>query len=81
MANICFDCQRALPLRGCSWADNFQPVEGWTATPVTIKTNISHRDSYNITACPLFLQDKPKPKKQIYKKEEIPDYDYAEKNT
>lgn len=60
MANICFDCQRALPLRGCPWADKFEPVEGWTATPVTIKTNITHRDSYNITACPLFLQDKPK---------------------
>ena len=59
MANICFDCQRALPLRGCPWADKFEPVEGWTATIIPIKGGRIHKETYHITNCPLFKADKP----------------------
>ena len=53
---LCWDCQRALPLRGCPWADNFQPVEGWTATPKVLTGNVH---TFAIRECPLFLADKP----------------------
>ena len=53
---LCWDCQRALPFRGCPWADNFQPVEGWTATPKVLTGNVH---TFAIRECPLFLADKP----------------------
>lgn len=55
-SQLCWDCQRALPLRGCPWADNFQPVEGWTATPKVLTGNVH---TFAIRECPLFLPDKP----------------------
>jgi hypothetical protein len=55
-SQLCWDCQRALPLRGCPWADNFQPVEGWTATPKVLTGNVH---TFAIRECPLFLADKP----------------------
>lgn len=55
-SQLCWDCQRALPLRGCPWADNFQPVEGWTATLKVLTGNVH---TFAIRECPLFLADKP----------------------
>lgn len=68
MANICFDCQRALPLRGCPWADKFEPVEGWTATIIPIKGGRIHKETYHITNCPLFKADKSLSNKSEIKK-------------
>lgn len=39
---ICWHCEKACG--GCSWADRFEPVEGWVAR----KGNIS----YNVRKCP-----------------------------
>ena len=63
--NICMECAKACG--GCSWtavaADGktllWQPVEGWTATPVKINVRaeggkVREIDSYHITACPEF---------------------------
>lgn len=61
---LCWDCQRALPRRGCSWADKFEPVKGWTATPKVMSGGIH---TFAITKCPLFIPDKPKPVKKEYK--------------
>lgn len=66
-SQLCWDCQRALPLRGCPWADNFQPVEGWTAFPKMIEGNVP---TYAIRECPLFLADKPATEDT----EEVPEY-------
>lgn len=66
--NICFDCQKACG--GCSWSaidpvtlkPKFEPVPGWTAKKVTLKTGHSHcKDwyvkTYHITDCPEFVPD------------------------
>lgn len=53
--NICFKCQRACG--GCSWSADFEPVPGWTAEPALLNGGI---ETYHITACPLFLPDKPR---------------------
>ncbi len=66
-SQLCWDCQRALPLRGCPWADNFQPVEGWTATPKVLTGNVH---TFAIRECPLFLPDKPATEDT----EEVPEY-------
>lgn len=63
--NICMECAKACG--GCSWtavaADGktllWQPVEGWTATPVKINVRaeggkVREIESYHITACPEF---------------------------
>lgn len=58
MANIkketlCWECYWATG--GCSWADEFKPVEGWTAIP----TELTGEDytSYCVTSCPKFKAD------------------------
>lgn len=60
--NICFDCKNACG--GCSWTEvdqskkekpiRFQPVDGWTATPIINGGEIT---GYHITACPEFVPD------------------------
>ena len=71
MANICFDCQKACG--DCSWSatdpntgkPQFEPVEGWTATPVVIWTEHNKCgdrpiEGYHITAYPEFVRDDPR---------------------
>ena len=56
VANICFDCRKALG--GCSWSRDFIPVPGWTAEPAVLKCGGSEStQTYRITACPLFDPD------------------------
>lgn len=60
---MCYDCAKALG--GCSWADNFEPVNGWQAEK-THKSRGSGKyadiiDSYDILFCPEFEPDKPIP--------------------
>ena len=57
-ANICFDCQNAVPSKkrgtGCPWSRAFKPVPGWTATPCVIDRG--GIETYRITACPQFKE-------------------------
>ena len=56
--NICFDCAKACG--GCSWSKRFEPVPGWTAEPVVIKSfetllgGPKFTKTFHITACPQF---------------------------
>lgn len=69
-ANICFRCQKACGR--CSWSGidpvtkkpRFEPVPGWTAKKVLLKSWSNHSKSkyietYHITACPEFEPDMP----------------------
>ena len=69
--NICFDCQKACG--GCSWSEydpqkrgtRFEPVPGWTAEKVPLRTGTDQRgtrviETYAITACPEFVPDEPR---------------------
>lgn len=49
---LCFFCKNAV--YGCSWSKRFEPVEGWTAEPTTIRYAYNDVKSYHITACPQF---------------------------
>lgn len=54
---LCWSCGRALPHRGCEWADSFTPVDGWTAKP-TVKRNVGHLSikSFHVYKCPKFAK-------------------------
>lgn len=53
---LCWTCQRATG--GCSWSDNLQPVEGWTAKPSIIRdSGMVEIPTYSISDCPLYVQD------------------------
>ena len=67
-ANICFDCEKACG--GCSWSAfdpetdkvRFEPVPGWTAEKTLLRGGHSGQyfETYHITACPEYVQEKPK---------------------
>lgn len=48
--SICWQCARACP-KTCSWAEDFIPVEGWTAE------YCEKYKSYSVIECPLFEQE------------------------
>lgn len=48
----CWDCKKATG--GCSWVDDFKPIEGWDARP-TIVDDLEQ--SYEIKSCPEFERD------------------------
>ena len=55
---LCWTCRKACG--GCSWADMFEPVSGWTATPVIMRykdKNMRDLETYSITACPEYIED------------------------
>lgn len=52
--SLCWQCENACN-RGCSWSDNFTPVDGWTARP---ETNAGGVDSYLVIQCPEFVPEK-----------------------
>ena len=49
---LCWDCKRSYK-NMCSWAMNYEPVEGWIAT----QTHNKYTDSYLVKKCPLFDRD------------------------
>lgn len=56
---LCWDCASACG--GCEWSRSFQPVPGWTATPVRRIQSYGKKgykviDTYRITACPKFTK-------------------------
>lgn len=61
MTNICFDCKNAVPDKeghGCPWSRKFEPVPGWTAEPVKVGAGKYVVDTYCITDCPMFDEDR-----------------------
>ena len=75
-ANICIDCKNACG--DCEWSETnpetgkirFQPVPGWTATPVLLAYRHGQEaTTYRITACPKFdpIEGAKKYKVQIAK--------------
>lgn len=56
MANICWNCKKAYGK--CSWAKNYTPVPGWTATPVIRQYGKETDTSYDITKCPQFEKER-----------------------
>lgn len=57
---LCWSCRRSYT-GGCSWADDFEPVEGWQAAPQLIKTHAGYDPdmTYFVTSCPLFKDECP----------------------
>ena len=57
---LCWKCKKACG--GCSWADRFEPVEGWTAEKRVRKYNLfdvtATYETYEIRACPEFVKDR-----------------------
>lgn len=58
---LCWSCKKATGGSDCPWANEFKPVEGWTATPERIKDSsrkknqsAKYMDSFHVYACPLF---------------------------
>ncbi|MGN0585855.1 MAG: hypothetical protein ACI4JF_01100 [Oscillospiraceae bacterium] len=56
---LCRSCSRAYPGNGC-WADNFNPVPGWTAVERTMINMGKPIVSYRVVDCPMFEKDKPR---------------------
>ena len=69
-ASICWECENAVPnkegTKGCSWSEEFIPVEGWEAKPAVIRSmwisKITNQPvprrvrSYCVTSCPEFKE-------------------------
>lgn len=57
---LCWRCVR--DGRTCPWMNDFTPVEGWEATPISIKVKTRHvnkiESSFIVKTCPLFLARK-----------------------
>ncbi|MCI7428540.1 MAG: hypothetical protein MSS83_05485 [Methanobrevibacter sp.] len=49
--SLCWSCKNCYS--GCSWSKNFEPVEGWDATPQTF----DRYDSFLVRSCPLYEND------------------------
>lgn len=49
---LCWDCQNSV-LKGCTWADHYEPVEGWSAE----KHMVDGQVSYLVKECPCFVRD------------------------
>ena len=52
---LCWSCANACC--GCSWSRWFEPVEGWTAKKTVIIQAGYQTESYEITACPEYVED------------------------
>ncbi len=56
---LCWDCQKACG--GCSWSDEYIPVDGWIAIYHPIKADHMGADvvldSYFVRRCPQFVRD------------------------
>lgn len=65
---LCWNCKRCTnpDSHPCPWAEKGEPIEGWTAAPgreffhyLQTGEKVSLGCSYVVTACPLFVQDRP----------------------
>lgn len=72
---LCWDCANATN-NFCPWVESGKPVDGWRATPTTIKQNghvVAH--SYHVHSCPMFKRDAEYGgrKKVVYHLEYVPE--------
>lgn len=57
---LCWSCQNSIPSKakqsGCSWSNQFKPVENWKAIPNTIPIGNKGEftDTYFVLNCPQF---------------------------
>lgn len=58
---LCWDCKKATAGSDCPWANEFKPVDGWTATPERLRVASQtqsrpavYTDSFTVHDCPLF---------------------------
>lgn len=51
--HLCGVCQRNIA--DCPWMHKGKPVPSWTARKTVITGNAAHRNSYHVTACPLYI--------------------------
>ena len=65
---LCWDCANAVG--GCTWSDDFKPVEGWTAKLVHKSTFYGESESYVVEDCPCFIRDAYANGTKRYRKED-----------
>ena len=54
---LCWECKKATGGEDCPWANEFKPVEGWTAIPTLVKVQVGQKEqSYIVSKCPLFVE-------------------------
>ena len=53
--SLCWRCKNCFG--GCSWAERFEPVEGWSAERTIIKYFNIETPSFLVRDCPLFAVD------------------------
>ena len=53
--SLCWNCKNCFG--GCSWAERFEPVEGWSAERTTIEYFNTKTPSFLVRDCPLFAVD------------------------
>ena len=67
---LCWSCARALPNKGCEWADKYEPVPGWEAIPTTRQQRgCAALHSYRITDCPKYYKGRTLPDEELKKLE------------
>ena len=54
ISTICWDCVNACR-SGCSWSENFTPVEGWEAEHIVDEKKGT--DTYRVIRCPQFAKE------------------------
>lgn len=56
-STLCWKCKNATG--GCSWSQDFTPVEGWDAkrTRIRLEKGTKHTESFIVKKCPEFLPD------------------------
>lgn len=61
LKTLCWRCKRARLIAGvaCSWAERFEPVDGWQAIATHRNTDYNGvaSESYCVKSCPQFLED------------------------
>ena len=61
METICWNCQRATG--GCSWSQNFKPVDGWKVQKTSIReSGVRNFESVKVLECPKFVEDENRQK-------------------
>ena len=54
--HICNDCY--VSASECPWKSSLTPVEGWTARKIKFNVGNKKVDTYKVTACPLYKENK-----------------------
>lgn len=53
---LCWECANSCG--GCSWSQEFKPVEGWEAEPTIVEDTQCEYESFNVKSCPQFKPDR-----------------------